>query len=394
MRAVEEPRTCNGAADTTLAPRVLLVAENGRSGGIGRYCADIASLFGEDACVLCLCPAPCERTAGCWLSRACTERGVPLLAVRMPPRDWPAGMRSVHAVWAALGRPLVHANGRRGNFVATLLRAGKTGFRFVSTVHGVLGLHDKRNAIYRHIDLAACRAADSAIAVSADTRRRLVSAGLPSDRVRYVPNGLARRDMAELLGVARARRPWSGTGDVARIGFLGRLSPEKGVDHFVTVADHLVRRGERAIFTIAGDGPQREWLIVKSEGLVANGSLAILGEIEDAARFLAGMDILLMPSANEGLPYSLMEAMAAGCAVIAYGVGGITEVVSNSSLGRIVRPGDCLGLERASQELVADPAMGRALGIAASKHIQDHFSLEARRQLMERVYDSALGRSK
>ena len=153
----------------------------------------------------------------------------------MPMRAWGHGLIGLLDVWRSSGKPSIHVNGRRGNSVAFAARLNVRGFRFVTTVHGVLGLHDRRNLIYRLVDLAAGRAARAVIAVSADTRRRLVAAGSPAGRTFAIGNGLAASDLDDLRRVA-ATRAGSTLGDQLRIGFLGRLSPEKGTTELVTVA--------------------------------------------------------------------------------------------------------------------------------------------------------------
>ena len=350
---------------------------------------DIASLFGARACVVCLCPRPCGGTGDCWLSKVCAERRVSLYSVAMPPRDWIGGLRGLSEVWNTLGRPLVHTNGRRGNLTATILRGTSRRFRFVTTVHGLLGLHDKRNVAHRVVDLVACRAAEFAIAVSADTARRLLAAGLSRDRVVCVPNGLAEVDLRALLDVARSRETLLVEARTFRIGFLGRLSSEKGVHTLLWMARRLAEEGAKATWMIAGDGPQREWLVDESSDLATAGVVRVLGEITDVRSFLAGTDVLVMPSANEGLPYAMLEAMAAGCAVAAYGVGGVAEVISDPSLGCIAEPGDYLALEGELRRLIVDPAKARALGDAASLHVQTNFALDSRKGTMEKLYHSA-----
>jgi glycosyltransferase involved in cell wall biosynthesis len=103
----------------------------------------------------------------------------------------------------------------------------------------------------------------------------------------------------------------------------------------------------------------------------------------DVPAVLAGFDIFVMPSHNEGLPYGLLEAMAAGCAVVAFRVGGIPEVVDDPRLGLLVAPGDVDGFVRAVLELAADPAQQRSLGSAAAAHIPAAFALRDRLSLLE-----------
>ncbi len=163
---------------TETAIKVLLVAEHGDAGGIGRYCVDVATLHGDRARLVCLCPIACDGSA-CWLGEQSAAHGIELTRVPMPAQGWRSGFTGMVRLWKSTGRPMVHVNGRRGNFVSLLARLVVPRFRFVTTAHGVLTLHARRNALYRLVDLAAARAASAVIAVSFDTRRRLARVGIP-----------------------------------------------------------------------------------------------------------------------------------------------------------------------------------------------------------------------
>jgi glycosyltransferase involved in cell wall biosynthesis len=368
------------------SPAVLLVAEGGEAGGIGRYCVDLAGTMGPHAAVVCLCPAPCAGTDGCWLAAQCTSRGVRLETVRMPAKGWRIGLFGLLRLWRQMGRPLLHVNGRRGNAVALAARVLAPGLRYVTTVHGVLGLHARRNALYRLVDLAAGRGALGVIAVSVDTERRLLRARSPRARTHVVANALAASDMAALRSVADDRRRANRVDGPLRVGFLGRLSLEKGTRELVDTARALHADGTRATIAIAGDGPERDWMTRETEAMIDAGFLTFHGEVWDVPRFLGRIDVLLIPSHNEGLPYVLLEAMAAGCAVVAFGVGGIPEVVSDPVLGILVRPGDVEGLRAALAGLCDDRASVIAMGRAASQHVAEHYALEGRLPLLSRVY--------
>jgi glycosyltransferase involved in cell wall biosynthesis len=298
----------------------------------------------------------------------------------MAPRAWIGGYRGLKAVWLREGRPILHVNGRRGNFLALLLKARFPRLSFVTTVHGVLGLHVRRNLLYRLVDLATGRIANATIAVSADTNRRLMAAGLPQGKVHTITNGLASCDLSGLSDIAYAREP-----GLARVGFYGRLSPEKGFPDFLQLARRL-NGSSGTSFLVAGTGPSLEDFLRQSHEMVADGRLEYLGEADDSTSFLGDVNVLVIPSRNEGLPYVLLEAMAAGCAVVAYAVGGIPEVIGDDSVGILVNPKDLEGLDAEANALVADPARVVSVGRAASQHIGEKFALRDRLPQLLNVY--------
>ena len=379
---------CVEGCASVLKPDVLLVAENGHSGGIGRYCVDLARALGDRASVVCLCPETCPGAPHCWLADQCEARGVGLIPIAMPARAWRKGFRELEAVWKTEGRPIVHVNGRRGNFLAVLGKSRFPGFTFVTTVHGVLGLHARRNAAYRVVDFAASQAANAVIAVSADTRRRLAAAGVPSKKTLTISNGLSSDDMGLLTTIANDRARIAQTARPVRIGFLGRLSPEKGIDEFLLLARRLSAHVGGQYFRVAGSGPSLLRFTEESAQLVAEGLLEYVGDTSDPAGFLGDIDILVMPSHNEGLPYVLLEALAAGCAVVAYGVGGIPEVITDASLGTLVRPRDFDALLTAVSDLVANPALRTSIGRSASHMVRERYALARRLPLLSKAYET------
>jgi glycosyltransferase involved in cell wall biosynthesis len=165
------------------------------------------------------------------------------------------------------------------------------------------------------------------------------------------------------------------------------LSPEKGTHELLEVARRLHDVAPTDTLAIAGDGPDREWLLRESRALQASGTLNWHGAVHDVAGFLREVDVVLMPSHNEGMPYVLLEAMAAGCAVVAFDVGGIAEVISNPSLGVLVRPGDVDGLVAQLARLGDAPGLAISIGRAASAHVREQFSLRSRLPLLLRAYD-------
>jgi glycosyltransferase involved in cell wall biosynthesis len=254
----------------------------------------------------------------------------------------------------------------------------------VTTAHGLLGLHARRNLLYRLIDHLASRGATAVIAVSADTRRQLVAAGSPTGRTVVILNGLGEPDRIALGSVAEQRG--KGGRRSIRVGYLGRLSIEKGTRELLEIARALLTENVSASFEIAGTGPDRAWLEDASTDLTETGRLTFRGTVEDVVAFLAEIDVLVMPSHNEGLPYVLLEAMSAGCAIVAFRVGGIPEVMNDASLGVLIKPGDVDAFVRAVIDLAADPLRVSALGQAAASHVSTHFALIDRRPLLALAY--------
>jgi len=113
---------------------------------------------------------------------------------------------------------------------------------------------------------------------------------------------------------------------------------------------------------VVGDGPLRPDLEHRAAMLGLAGTVTFTGYRSDAARLLAGLDVLVVPSRSDGSPLVVCEAMAAGVPVVASRVGGLPDLVEDGGSGLLVRPGEAEDLARALVSLLLDPEAARRLG--------------------------------
>lgn len=194
--------------------------------------------------------------------------------------------------------------------------------------------------------------------------------GLPVEKVVVVPNGV--RD-----DPARAR-PMSSPGSF-KVGTLGRLSRLKGVHHLIVATSRLAASGVPVSVAIAGDGSEADALreMASSAGMVDSVRFEGFVPDERAGEFLAGLDVFVLASHTEGLPFTVMEAMRAGLPIVASRVGGVPEMVEDGVSGILYEPGDEVALAAALERLWRDPEMARRLGTAARRRYEERFTLEA-----------------
>lgn len=210
-----------------------------------------------------------------------------------------------------------------------------------------------------------------AIAVSEETRRQLCyDLRMSDDVVRIVPNGVA-----EHPGAPRRAGP------TVRIGALGRLSPEKGLDVLIEATRRLDTGSVEV--AIAGAGPERDVLERQAVGLPV-----ALDGVVDAAAFLGGLDVFCLPSRVEGLPFALLEAMMTGLPCVATAVGGVPDALGPA--GILVPPDDPDALAEALGELVDSPERRRSLGEVARARAVERFSIDRMVGETVAVYSEAL----
>jgi glycosyltransferase involved in cell wall biosynthesis len=203
-----------------------------------------------------------------------------------------------------------------------------------------------------------------------------------ADRTVVIPNAVE---------VSRAARRNRRTGDgLPLVVAVGRLKAPKD---FLTLVRALGRlRPDSFEAMIVGDGPDRARLEDEIESLGLAGHVRLAGERRDVPELLAGADVFALPSASEGMPVSVLEAMAAGLPVVASRVGGVPEQVADGETGLLVRPGDPHELAAALERLIGDRDLRRRLGAAGRARAEQAFDLEPFRRAHLELYSRELAR--
>jgi glycosyltransferase involved in cell wall biosynthesis len=143
---------------------------------------------------------------------------------------------------------------------------------------------------------------------------------------------------------------------------------------------------------IAGDGPDRRRLEREIHTRGIADSVRLVGERSDVLRLLADGDVFVLSSSSEGLPMSVLEAMAAGLPVVASRVGGVPELLEDGEDGLLVRSGEVGELAAALARLIAEPATRRRLGDAARARAEAYFDLEPFRRAHLELYSRELAK--
>jgi glycosyltransferase involved in cell wall biosynthesis len=182
-----------------------------------------------------------------------------------------------------------------------------------------------------------------------------------------------------------------GLGEGPVIGIVARLSEVKGHRFLVSALKRALNEMPDLQLFIVGDGKEKESLLVQARQLGIEKKVFFISSVEDTAKVLSAMDLFVLPSLQEGLGLSLMEAMAQGVPIIASDVGGIRSLIQDGVTGKLVKPQDIEGLEKAILELLQDKPKASAYAQSAFKSVKNNFSLEKMVVETERVYLECLG---
>jgi glycosyltransferase involved in cell wall biosynthesis len=175
-------------------------------------------------------------------------------------------------------------------------------------------------------------------------------------------------------------------GDGPLVGTVTGLRVEKDLPTLVSAIGVLIERRVPVRCAIVGDGPCRPALQRKIAEAALTDQVLLLPFAPPAERYLAALDVFVLPSRWEGLPISVLEAMAMGLPVIATRVNGIPEAVDDGLTGLLVTPQDEIRLADAISALAMDEAARRRMGHAGRAAVVRRFALDRMVDELERLY--------
>jgi glycosyltransferase involved in cell wall biosynthesis len=178
--------------------------------------------------------------------------------------------------------------------------------------------------------------------------------------------------------------------DVRVIGLVGHLIEQKRPERALDVLARMRARGEYAHLVVAGDGPLRESFDRDAAARGLGAFVHLLGERRDVGAVLGGIDLLVSTSAAEGQPGVLIEALMAGCPVVAMRVGGVATVVDDGATGILVDAGDVSAMTDRVVELLRDAPLRERLGSAGRRRSDDFSAPRAAREYAAR-FEGLLG---
>jgi sugar transferase (PEP-CTERM/EpsH1 system associated) len=260
------------------------------------------------------------------------------------------------------------------------------------TADDAQGLDPRRLAIRR-----ACRpVVHRWMAMSQDIARWLErDVRVPASRVRQLYSGVDTQRFSP-DGESVADAPWPATGEAVTVGTVGRLDPVKNqrslLESFHTILErHRELRG-RLRLIIAGDGSMRADLQQSAQRLGIGSQVWLPGARSDVPELMRSLDVFVLPSLNEGISNTILEAMACGRPVVAARVGGNAELVEHETTGLLYEPGDPDGLAQALSRYASEPELRSRHGRAARGRVLECFSLEAMVCRYADFYDELLAR--
>ncbi len=364
-------------ADRNGRGRIFVLVTLGEVGGAQGYVASLLpALAGEYEVVV-------GAHGGAFVREAAERSGVEFVhleQLRRPISPWRdlRGFAELYRLLRQQRPDLLHASSSKAGVIGRLAAVAARVPVRIFTVHGwAFSAHSgAASALYRWADRIAGRATTATICVSQRERADgLRARTCRADRTLVIPNAVD----VDAYPQAPLVRP------VPRLIAVGRLAAPKD---WSTLLSALAELGSETFeeLVIVGDGSERERVEDELARRSLEGRVRLLGERDDVPDLLADADVFLLASRSEGLPLSVIEAMAAGLPVVASDVGGLRELVREGETGALVRPGDPAALAEALRPLLADRELRRRLGTAGRERAKALFDLSGFRRAHLELY--------
>ncbi len=196
-------------------------------------------------------------------------------------------------------------------------------------------------------------------------------------KLRLVPNG---------VDLPPEPRPRAGSGELV-VGTVARLTRQKGVEYLIEAASRICAGRDGVRFSVAGYGPDLENLRRRLETREElRGCFEFVGRVDEPWEHLRKLDVFVLPSLWEGMPYTLLEAMGAGLPVVATDVGGVRDLIPTDTFGAVVPPADPGALEKAILRYADSPRLRRDSGRAAQERVLREFTRQRTVELTTDIY--------
>lgn len=297
-----------------------------------------------------------------------------------------AVLPKLYAICRRLRVEVWHSHEYKSNIIG-LIVGRLLGLKLVSTIHGWVELSPKLNFFY-WLDLMALRRYDRIVVVSRDLYDFCLSKGFKRERLRLVQNAIETEQYQRRRTPHEARQRFAlapGTnqpGNPIVIGAVGRLSEEKGLGFLIDAFAQLCKTRDDVELWIAGEGKARPVLEARATSSGAGDRIVFLGQVTDTVGLFECFDVFCLPSLREGLPNTLLEALAMEVPVVATTVGGIPAVLHDGVDSRLVSPRSAVALVAALQELAENPDQRGHLAHAGRSLVEREFDFRIRMDKM------------
>lgn len=267
---------------------------------------------------------------------------------------------------------IIHSHRYKENFLAYLTSRSIHGIKLIGTQHGMPEVYGgnytlKQRLIKKCNFFGLSLFFNRTVAVSEDIQKAFIKQfGFKESKISMIHNGIEIPDFT----------PERGNEETFVVGSAGRLCPVKEYPFMIEIAKVVKEKTKNIKFHLAGEGPERSKLQALIQKYRLKETFVLQGHIDNMPPFYRSLDLYLNTSVHEGIPMSILEAMAHGIPVVAPDVGGISEVVDNGEDGYLIEKRDPKAFAEKCFLLYKNKQLRRGMARAAREKIVKSFSVE------------------
>jgi glycosyltransferase involved in cell wall biosynthesis len=366
--------------------RVLHIIHSLSWGGAENQVVTLAPLLNSDRYAICVC---CLQSDGAQAD-ILRAKGIQVISLKMRIRYFPIAVYRLFRLMKQLKPQIVHNNLLDAGIWGTLVGKLAGVPVVITSLYGMLNWKKTRHKPL--VDRIVIHFTDMVIAVSEEIRQNFIKdRGISPTKITTIPSAV---DIERFNGGKSADELRIQLGIKASapiIGTVARLVRPKRLDYLLQAARIVCDAHSQACFLIIGDGPLHQDLRDQADKLkLSPQCVRFLGNRQDVADLYSGIDIFALSSETEGVPVSMLEAMAASRPVIATRVGGIPQVIKDGHNGLLVQPHHPEDLARAILSLIEDKRLRESIAIEGLRTTTTHYSASIISQQIIALYDDLL----
>jgi glycosyltransferase involved in cell wall biosynthesis len=332
-------------------------------------------------------------SAGGKLIEKAQENGIEVVLVPDMVRDIDISkdikaVKNLHRLFRDGGFDIVHCHSSKAGILARIAAKLAGTKKVVYTAHGFVfnePMSNLKRTVYIYIERIGAMLGDKVIAVSKkDCDSALENRLVDKDKLTFIPNAIPEIRKDELSEAAQVKKEFGIQEEEFVLGTISNFYETKGHKYLIEALKRLYAEGYRFKTVFAGQGPKLQ----EMKSLAAGYSdIMFLGYREDNYDIMNILDLFVLPSIKEGMPYVILEAMSLGKPVLCTKVGALTDMITDGINGYIVEPQDSGLIYDKLKWILSNRDKAVAVGIAGEKYVSDNFALSKFTESVIRIYE-------